>query len=54
MPMYEIVFRDEVKHESMDECIEVFLEYLQDCVRNGDVSAFQFYKLPEGAKDERG
>jgi len=51
MKKFEIVFRDEVEHESMDECIDVFLDYLRDCVRNGDVSAFQFYVL-DGDDDE--
>jgi len=47
MKKFEIVFRDEVEHESMDECIDVFLEYLKDCVETGDVSAFQFYELED-------
>lgn len=54
MPMYEIVFRDEVEHESIHECIDSFIDYLNECVKNGDVSAFQFYRLPEGKTDERG
>lgn len=52
MKRFEIVFRDEVEHESMDECIEAFMDYLADCVRDGDVSAFQFYTLKEGSNDE--
>jgi len=44
---FEIVFRDEVEHESLDECIDEFIEYLTECIRNGDVSAFQFYELKE-------
>jgi hypothetical protein len=47
MNKYEIVFRDEVEADSLDSVYDNFLEYLADCVRDGDVSAFQFYKLED-------
>lgn len=37
---YVITFLDVVEHESMDECIEEFLEYLKECVEMGDVAGF--------------
>ena len=48
MSKFEIVFRDEVEHESIEECYNTFLKYLADCVRDGDISAFQVYQLKEG------
>jgi hypothetical protein len=51
MIKYEITFRDEVEHENIDECVASFLEYLQECVENGDVSAFGIYKLEEVVHD---
>lgn len=47
MPMYEIVYRDEIEANSEDEAIEWLFQHLEDCVRNGDVTCFQFYKLKE-------
>lgn len=38
----EITFKDEVEAETMEEAYGTFLEYLSDCVNNGDVAAFQF------------
>lgn len=52
MRKYEIVFRDEVEAESIHEVYDDFLEYLAECVRCRDVSAFQFYSLPEEAENE--
>ena len=51
MNKYEIVFRDEVEHKDIHECIDAFLDYLNECVKNNDVSAFQFYKL-EGEEEQ--
>lgn len=50
MKRYEIVFRDEVEHENIHECYDKFLEYLGECVRCNDVSAFQFFELRERYK----
>jgi hypothetical protein len=52
MAKFEIVFRDEVEHDSMEDCYDAFLEYLADCVRDGDVSAFQFYVLKGVTENE--
>lgn len=41
----EIVFRDEVEHDSMEDAYDAFLAYLAECVEAGDVSTFQFYEL---------
>lgn len=51
MKKFEIVFRDEVEHESIDDCYEAFLDYLADCVRTSDVSAFQFYQMEESTDE---
>jgi len=37
---FEISFRDIVDGESEEEVYESLLQYLAECVRNGDVSAF--------------
>jgi hypothetical protein len=52
MAKYEIVFRDEVEADSIESVYDDFLEYLADCVRDGDVSAFQFYSLEGVTNDE--
>lgn len=49
--VFEIVFRDEVEAESIESVYDNFLEYLADCVRCGDVSAFQFYELKESENE---
>ena len=41
----EIVFRDEVEHDSMEDAYDAFLAYLAKCVEEGDVSTFQFYEM---------
>jgi hypothetical protein len=47
MPKFEICFRDELEAENEQEVIEWLLQYLNNCDRNGDVSAFNIYKLKE-------
>lgn len=53
----EIVFRDEMEisediENPMEVAYDLFLDYLNDCVRCGDVSAFQFYKMKEVQTNE--
>ena len=44
----EITFRDEWDGlESLQQYQNVFLEYLNDCVHNKDVTGFNFYEIPE-------
>jgi hypothetical protein len=47
MSKFEICFRDELEAENEQEVIEWLLQYLNNCDRNGDVSAFNIYKLKE-------
>ena len=47
MPKFEITFRDEIEAETEEQAIEWLFEYLNDCVRNDDVSAFGIYRLKE-------
>ena len=47
MPKFEISFRDEIEAEAEEQAIEWLFQYLNDCVRNDDVSAFGIYKLKE-------
>ena len=44
---FEITFRDEIEAETEEQAIEWLFQYLNDCVRNDDVSAFGIYKLKE-------
>ena len=44
---FEITFRDEIEAETEEQAIEWLFEYLNDCVRNEDVSAFGIYRLKE-------
>ncbi len=44
----EITFRDEWDGlESLQQYQNVFLEYLNDCVHNKDVTGFNFYEITE-------
>ena len=47
MPKYEITFRDEIEAETEEQAIEWLFEYLSDCIKFEDVSAFGIYKLKE-------
>ena len=41
----EITFRDEQEDDSIELCIEHFMQYLRECVKYGDVSAFNFNQI---------
>ena len=47
MPKFEITFRDEIEVESEEEVVSALIQYLNDCVKFEDVSAFGIYKLKE-------
>ena len=47
MPKFEITYRDEIEADSEEDAIEWLFQYLNDCVRNEDVSVFNFYELKE-------
>ena len=47
MPKFEITYKDVIEAETEEEAIEWLFEYLNDCVRDGDVSVFNFYELKE-------
>jgi len=47
MPKFEITYRDEIEADSEEDAIEWLFQYLNDCVRNDDVSVFNFYELKE-------
>ena len=44
---FEITFRDEIEVESEEEVVSSLIQYLSDCVKFEDVSAFGIYKLKE-------
>lgn len=39
---YKIIFNDEIEADCEDSAYDNLLEYLRDCVDNGDVTAFTF------------
>ena len=43
--MFEVTFRDEFNVESEEQAYDELLDYLSECVRNQDVTAFTFVKL---------
>jgi len=47
MPTYEICFKDELEANSEEEVIEWLFQYINNCSRNDDVSAFNIYKIKE-------
>lgn len=47
MPKFEICFKDELEAKNEEEVIEWLFEYLNDCVRNDDVTTFNIYKMKE-------
>jgi hypothetical protein len=47
MPKFEISFMDELEAGSEEEAIEWLFQYLNDCVRNDDVSAFNIFEIKE-------
>jgi hypothetical protein len=51
MPKFEITYRDEIEAESEEKAIEWLFIYLADCLRDEDVSVFNFYELKEKHKD---
>ena len=42
-----ITFKDIVEAKNEDEAIEDFIDYIQECARNGDVIAFDFKAIKE-------
>jgi|TARA_B110000438_G_scaffold31065_1_gene30558 hypothetical protein len=42
---FEITFYDEVEAEKVEDVYEWLLNYMQQCVRNGDVEAFNFKEV---------
>jgi hypothetical protein len=47
MPKFEITFKDEIEVENEEEAIDALIQYLSDCVRFQDVSAFNIFKIKE-------
>ncbi len=45
MKTFEVSFEDNFKAENEEECYEELLQYLKDCVRNSDVTAFKFKEV---------
>lgn len=39
---YKVSFQDEIEAETPEKAYDEILAYLQDCVENGDVTAFNF------------
>ena len=47
--MWEITFKDSIEADTEEMAYNKLLEYLANCVHNGDVTAFNFYKEKETA-----
>jgi hypothetical protein len=45
MAKFKVTFFDEMECENEDQCIDVFLDYLNECVRNEDVTAFKIEQI---------
>jgi hypothetical protein len=52
MPKFEISFIDELEAENEEQAIEWLFQYLNNCVRHDDVSAFNFNEIKEKQHDE--
>jgi hypothetical protein len=52
MAKFQISFIDELEAESEEQAIEWLFQYLNDCVRHEDVSAFNFNEIKEKQHDE--
>ena len=47
MPKFEITFKDEIEAEDLDDAIDDFILYLEQCARFRDVTVFNFFELKE-------
>lgn len=45
MPKFEITYKDVIEAESEEQAIEWLFVYLADCLRDDDVSVFNFFEL---------
>jgi len=47
--MWEITFKDNIEADNEEMAYDKLLEYLEDCVKNRDVSVFNLYKEKDTA-----
>ena len=47
MPKFEITYKEVIEAENEEQAIEWLFIYLADCLRDDDVSVFNFYELKE-------
>jgi hypothetical protein len=47
MPKFEITYKEVIEAESEEQAIEWLFVYLADCLRDDDVSVFNFFELKE-------
>jgi hypothetical protein len=47
MPKFEITYKEVIEAENEEQAIEWLFIYLADCLRDEDVSVFNFYELKE-------
>lgn len=45
MPKFEITYKDVIEAENEEQAIEWLFIYLADCLRDDDVSVFNFFEL---------
>lgn len=47
MAKFEVTFKDIFTNDNEEECYEELLQYLASCVRQEDVTAFNFREIKE-------
>lgn len=47
MPKFEITYKEVIEAENEEQAIEWLFIYLADCLRDDDVSVFNFFELKE-------
>jgi hypothetical protein len=47
---FKVTFLDELEAETEEEAYDIFLGYLAECVKAGDVMAFDFKEIKGGVK----
>jgi hypothetical protein len=45
MPKFKVTFVDEFETESKEDCYDRVLDYLSECVKFKDVTAFEFEEI---------
>jgi|TARA_R110000824_G_scaffold745_1_gene4655 hypothetical protein len=48
---FKVTFVDEFECESIEDCCDELIEFLNSCVTNGDVTPFTFVELLKGGEE---